>query len=117
MRGASLGKATRASSAASAERRQRRLDVIVLTRQKQERSCTQEGLEKGISRGLASPRIAMRHQTALPPQTQERADPELKKPLRKFRCKKGAKDILGLNFPLLCLRDLAGTKGFPGLFW
>lgn len=35
----------------------------------------------------------------------------------KFSCKKGAKEILGLNLPLLCLCDLAGTKDLQGLFW
>ena len=43
--------------------------------------------------------------------------PSVKKVSCKFSRKKGAKEILGLNFPLLCLRDLAGTKDFQGLFW
>lgn len=42
--------------------------------------------------------------------------PNVKKASCKFSCKKGRSGISGLNFPLLCRRDLAGRNDFQGLF-
>lgn len=43
--------------------------------------------------------------------------PRAKNASCKFSCKKEAKEILGLNSPLLCLCDLPRAKDFQGLFW
>lgn len=44
--------------------------------------------------------------------------PSVKKASCKFSCKQGGKGGgLGLNFSLLCLRDLTGIKDFQVLFW